>query len=282
MKNHILKFLRKNTEVLITLVFAVIVFTLWIFSTGEHDIPSLWLNLLASFVSSICTILVINNILKRQKEKEVQPLHIALYRDIQLFASRTIDLWSEMYVRSTKSKAKIEVNTLFSELVIMEIYSQLDLEGKPNVFPEQNWFVFIDNSVTDLFWRGNKILDRYVSVAEPELFQAIHHLINDSPFIGHLLRIKNIHNYDISEGCPRCPLLLEYTIKPTENDYKAIKTLFDWCGTAYTKLENAGGVYKIVTTITYQNCSQSSIMTDEKKQNCINKFEAWRNSETKV
>ena len=175
-----------------TPVFTLISFILWYISTPDHGLSDLWLNLLAGFIAALCTSLGIDQILRKQKEADERPLRLALYRDVQLFASRMIFLWKEMYAQSNEDRESIAIDKLFSEEIISKIYIQLDLEGRPNVIPEQDWFTYINSVAADLVQRGNRILDRYVFIIEPELVFAIHHLITDSPFVSKLLNIRHI------------------------------------------------------------------------------------------
>ncbi len=276
---HLKKYIKENIALIITIVFTIISLILWIFSTKELDLSDLWLNLLSGFIASVCTIFVIDNILKKQKEKDEKPLRLAFYREVQLFTSRMISFWTEMYIQSNNCLTEIEIDSLFSKSVIDSIYSCLDLEGKPNVIPEQNWFAFIQYNLTDLVKRGNKILDRNISMVEPELFEALYHLINDSPFIGYLFMVNSTHSIDVKEGIPRCPLLSSYVPKPQEKDYKAIETLFKWCRKEYSILEKSSTIYKVDRIISMNsNNSPSSIMTEERIEYFSIAMENWRNS----
>lgn len=258
--------LMNNIALVVTICFAIVTLVLWFYSTENHDFSDLWLNLSSGFIASILTIAVIEYILKKQKAKSEEPLRLALYRDVQLFASRLISLWQEMYVQSNEKRDNISVKELFSEKNISAIYDSLDLEGEPNVIPKQNWFTYISNNSEDLIKRGNRILDRYPGFAEPELFQSIHHLVNDSPFVGALTMMNKLRLHDISDKFPRHPLLRCYTIEPNDRDYSSINSLFKWCREEYLKLEKVGCVYKIAdkVVIINSNTPPNSVMTEQK------------------
>ena len=260
------EWIKKNTALVITICFALITLFLWFFSTKNYNFSDLWLNLSAGFIASICTIAVIDNILNKQKIKNEEPLRLALYRDIQLFTSRLISLWQEMYVQSNEQRDNISVNELFSEENISAIYDSLDLEGEPNVISKQNWFTYISSNSEDLIKRGNRILDRYPGFAESELFQSIHHLVNDSPFVGALTMMNKLRMHDVSDKFPRHPLLRCYTIEPNDRDYSSINSLFRWCREQYLKLEKVGCVYKIADKVVVinSNTPPNSVMTEQK------------------
>lgn len=148
------EFAKKNIALLITIGFSILFLILWLYFAEEILLEDLWVNLLAGFIASICTITVIDNILKKQIEKDNLPLKLAMYRDVQLFVSRLISLWQEMYVQSVVLEKKLLISELFTSENINKIYTQLDLEGFPNVTPRQNWFNYIDNAQRDLCERG--------------------------------------------------------------------------------------------------------------------------------
>lgn len=279
MRNTIIKLFKKNMALGFTIAFAIITLILWLCSVDEIDFSDLWLNLLAGFIATICTITIIDSNLRKQKEKEDIPIRLALYRDVQLLASRIICLWQEMYEQCNSSRKEILIDDLFSETEIGYIYENLDLEGIPNVIPARNWYIYIVENATDFKQRGNRILDRYVSLAEPELFQAIHYLVNDSVFCERLLFIQTIKHTDACEKIPRVPLLKNYVYKPTEKDFESIRIINNWCRENYKKLSAGGNVYSIQERVVIMNpnVQPKSIMTQEKLEKCVTAFKLWQN-----
>lgn len=272
------KWIAQNIALSFTLFFAAITLILWLGSMGKINFSDLWLNLFAGFVASICTIAVIDSALKKQKEKEDLPLKLALYRDVQLFTSRVISLWQEMYVQCNTNRKNILIDDLFSKQEIEAIYENLDLEGSPDVIPQQNWFTFIDNEVNSFIQQGNDIINRYVSFAEPELLQALHHLVNDSSLVAYLVLVKKIRSADVNENIPRPPVLKCYTIMPTERDYCSIKIIFKWCRNNYENLKDEGFVYELANAISIinKNVPPSSVMSAEQLQQSVNEYEQWQ------
>ena len=263
----------QNKPLLITIAFAIASFVFWLIFSNELNWGDLFLNLLAGFIASILTIAVIDHILKREQEQSELPLKLALYRDVQLFTSRIIGLWQEMYVQSIEQRSIISIDELFSKETMEAIYENLDLEGKPNVIPEQNWYLYISNCYADIQKKGEKILDRYFNLASPDLMQSIHHLISDSAFAGTPLGIINqIRVSDVRSGIPRLPLLSANTISPNERDFAEIKNLFKWCNKNYTELSGKSStMYQIAQNISIINphVAPSSVITQEK----ISKYE---------
>lgn len=281
-----LNWFKRNIALLITALFAVVSFVLWFLASEQHDFADLWLNLLSGFISSMITIAVIDRILKKQKDKNEIPLGKAMYRDIQLFTSRFVNLWEEMYVQSTESRSEISVDDLFSFETINSIRNNLDLEGKPNIDPPQNWFTYINSCRNDLVTRGEKIIASYVNFADPDIIQSIHYLINDSFLMGNLSTLQTLHVYDLANHIPRPTLLTSYTPEPTpsESDTEMVSQLFSWCRSQYENLhddtkQTTIDIYPIPSKICIINPTKppSSIMTEEKRDELIKQFIEWQN-----
>ncbi len=103
------KILLRNKPLLITVVFAILALCGWLIFSDNLNFGDLFLNLLAGFIASILTISIIDHILKHEHEKDTLPLKLSLYRDVQLFASKTIGLWQEMYVQSIENRSEISM-----------------------------------------------------------------------------------------------------------------------------------------------------------------------------
>lgn len=287
-KKHVIKsflcLFKRNIALLITIALAVITFVLWFFSSDKHDFADLWLNLLSGFISSIITIAVIDKILKNQKDKNETPLKKAMYRDIQLFTSRFIGLWGEMYIQSTEKRDKLFADNLFESDTIDYIRNNLDLEGRPNVLPAQNWFTYVDSCRKDLVNRGEKIINSYVSIADPEVIQSIHYLINDSFLIGNLSFLQKVHSVDLIENIPRPPLLACYTPGSNTADKEMVSQLLSWCRMQYKKLhDNTNKTTIDIYPIPHEICvinpknPPSSMMSEERKTDLFNRFTEWQN-----
>ncbi len=277
------KVISTNAVLLVTMFLALITFALWFFPSGEKDFGELWLNLSAGFMSSVFTIVVIDKILKKQKEKEDKPIQLALYRDVQLFTTRVVSLWEEMYVQCNSDRKEISIDELFSEETMDFIFEHLDLRGYPAVTPKQDWFTYIDREVKVYIEHGNKILDRYILFAEPELLQDLHYLINDSAFIYILTYMKNIRVFDVASKIPRPPIPLYYTVKPTERDYESVKCIIQWCHNNYKKLKEDENVFKVSEKVIIINkhIEPTSVMKSDELDIFISAYEQFGNQKEK-
>lgn len=279
--NKILHACKANMAILITALFAAVSLVLWLVSTSERSFTDLWLNLLAGFISSLITIAVIERIIKRQKVKNELPLRKTMYRDIQLFTSRFIYLWRDMYEQSCNERCDLSVDELFTEEKIEVIRSNLNLKTFPNVTPKQNWFTYLLSCRTDLVTRGEKIISTYANAADPKVIQALHYIINDGQLLGNLSFMEQIYAYDIQNKVPRPPLLMAYTPPTNASDFDMIHQLISWCHAEYERLKNSSqddivDIYTIPKTLTFTSKPPLSIMSDEEKEAAITAFEEWQ------
>ena len=132
---------KQNTPLLFTVLFALLAGIGWLLTADTLKISDLCLNLLAGFISSGITIGVIERIIHKQKESKDIPLQKAMYRDVQLFASRLIGFWQEVYVQSTEIRTNITIEELFDPENVITMSVKLNLNGYPNISPKQNWFM---------------------------------------------------------------------------------------------------------------------------------------------
>ena len=278
----VFKWLKTNIAFIITVLLSITFFVLWYINPQENRYADLWLNLSASFIASSITIAVIDRIIKKQKEQNEKPLRSAMYRDIQLFTSRFVSLWQEMYLHSVEDRVNMSAEELFCTDTINIIRGHLDLSCNANVLPKQTWFSHIENSRKDLVERGEKILSMYSGVAEPEAIQAIHHIITDNTLLGRLKLIALIHGHDTVNHIPRPTILASYTSDPADADSIMISQLFSWCRKQYNllheaKQDNAVDLFPIPDTLNLGDakCNPSSAITAEKLNSMIQRFDEW-------
>ena len=285
--NKICNWCKLNTALVIIIAFTIATTIVWYYCPKESAFADLTLNLLAGFISSIITIAVIEKIIQRQKERNEKPLKEALYRDVQLFTTRLIGIWSEMYAQSTAERENIPVAALFTAECITKIYHTLDLEGITNTVDKQNWFTYLYNGSKDLVDRGRKICTDYFAIADPELIHTVHYLITDSVFLGLFHLIAEGYAADIQLHIPRPTLLQCYLPEPVSNDYDAVIQLLAWCHHQYDVLHDDSDQRKfilpILTNINILNphVPPSSIMSESKLEKMISAFDKYQNHSQK-
>lgn len=261
------KWFKNNIALTINAVIAAIMLLLWFFFAEERDWSELALNMGAGFLATTVTIFVIDRLLEKKHQEDMRPLRLAMYRDIQLFTSRLISLWVEMYEASAEDRANITIDELFTKEKMQSIYGGLDLELKAPIMPEMDWFQYISSEIEDLRKRGEKILGRYSVQGLPQLFYMMHYLVDDSVWIGcGTLYWAGIRQTDAIQGIPRHPLLKCFLCTPAEKDFDTIQQLFQWCREEFNELQDTS-IYKIDRcTHMRENSVPSARISDEKMQ----------------
>lgn len=271
-----------NISLIILVSFAALFLVLWIVSASELRIADLFLNLLACFVASAITAGVVERIMKKNEEKRIIPIRQAIYRDVQLYTVRIVDLWQEMYVQSQADRSEIPIEQLFSLETMNKIFSSLDLDGEPNVLPKRTWFTHIEDYSNEMKKRAEEILDRYSSYLSPDFMQVIHYSLTDCVFsCGGLKMISGLYAMDKRNSIPRPTILSFYLVAPQEKDYEQIQNLLKWCRKEYTLLSKKGViVYPLPEKVTILNphTPPSSIMGEEKLTQFYQDYEAWSKS----
>lgn len=280
--NKLLTILKNNVASIITAVLAAVFMILWMISNKENSISDLWLNLSSGFISSFITIVIVDRIIRKQKKQKELPLRKSMYRDIQLFTSRYVYLWKEMYEQCSMDRSEISVEDLFSEDKLEVIRNNLNLKKYPNVEPKQNWFMHIINQEKDLITRGEKILANYHNMLDPEIVHAIHYLVNDSALLGRLSLIERIYASDLNNKIPRPPLLCAYMVPVSKDDIKMTVRLIKWCRDQYSQFnrEDCLNIYPVPTTFAFSSSAPSSIMTEQDKKRYYEGFEEWRKNQS--
>lgn len=277
------KWIKQNSPWLITALCTLISLVLWIVFQNHPNLTSLFINLTAGFFVSTFTICIIDRILKKQRERDIKPLQRALYRDVMQFKHEIVNLWGEMYSQSIENRESIPIDQLFTKSVMHDILCHLDLEGNPNIIPTRDWFQQTKIVYDELQSKGDKILERYNTIAPPEILQTIHYLINNSVFAGKPLKyISNVKQVDIRNHIPRTPVLSSYLPEPFELDFSEIHNLLLWCKEYGNRLNgNKDNTIEKVSIIN-PNIPPSSIISAEKIANYSLAYQKWVESKPTI
>jgi len=243
---------------------------------GGIKIGDLCLNLCAGFIASIATITIIDRLFKKQKEKDELPLRKVAYREVQSFTSGFIRLWSEMYAQSIPMDNDIYIDNLFSQNSIEIVRQTLDLEGCTST--DEKFFSYIPEHTKELIAAGNKILDRYFTLIDPDTIYAIFYMINDGVLLAHLKYIAQIRTFDTQKKFPRNTVLNSYLLPVNDHEIERIKTLLNWCRINYSKLKDQGNFYAIPGKVEIINShiKLKAVMTGEKLQRQESAMRQWQ------
>lgn len=277
--------IRKNKVCLVIILLAIIVLILWRMDPNGGTLSDFGLNAFTELLGILVTIMVVENIIEKQNKKNMLPAKAAMYRDIQVFLSRVISFWGEVYHNSVPGENIENVNELFSEEVFEKMSINLNLNSFPQVSPSTEWYRYFNTQGNELYERGEKILNRYYSNMEPEVFRYIHFLVDDSTFIIAMKYILNIWCYDRQNEIPRPQCLAAYYCDPGKDVFDTVVKLFNWCEKTYDELTRKGySVHRVeVSYVNKKNIdSPQCMLTDEQISFQTKQFSDWQDQHSNV
>ncbi|MBO3333424.1 hypothetical protein [Clostridium perfringens] len=279
--NKTKKIVIKNKVYLIIIIFTLIALIVWRSDSNCGTLSDFGLNLFTELIGILITIGIVENIVKKQNKKNMLPAKAAMYREIQLFLSRLIGFWGEVYHNSVPGENPNTVTQLFSKESFENMGRYLNLNSNANVIPPTTWEQWFSSEGEDLYERGQKIMNRYYSNMDPEIFRYIHFLVDDSHFISTMKSISLIKSTDILTKVPRPQNLSAYYPMPDTEILDTVLKLFSWCETTYDELKaNGYHVYKV--SVSYANKKNvdcpSSMMTKDELNSQIQQFINWQDS----
>jgi hypothetical protein len=176
-------------------------------------------------ISSAISI-VVNRKIAAEEESRKTPLRLAAYEDISVFINRLMGLFVELHKQSAPNEAPDELNDFFTEEQMNIIYQSLNLNGKANVTPEQNWWTYLAYESKNICDYGEKVLIRHAGHVEPEVYNLVHHLA-ESPELSTMQMLPRLKNMPLRQNFP--PVLSANAVMPSKEFLSNMINLLNWC-----------------------------------------------------
>jgi hypothetical protein len=149
-KKLIMTFFKKYILYFILIVLALFFVIIWRLDNNPGSLSDFGLNAFTELLGIIITIAIVENIIKKQNEKAILPIKAAIYRDIQLFASRIIGFWYDVHFESVPEDDPKNIEELFSANTFEKMLNYLSLDGEPKVYPKTNWWQLFASQGKDI------------------------------------------------------------------------------------------------------------------------------------
>lgn len=230
--------------IVILALLAVACFFLWKCSALGEEYREIWVNLLAGFIASFIMVVVIEQLLKLHEEQKKRPLLIAAYREVQMFVSRINVIWISACKQYVDNWMTISHDALYSDTTFSRILQGLNLEDAPENTLAQNWISYLDEKYNSINFLGNSILNRYITVLDPEVIYSLHRLVNDSELLGRLSDLKSMWELNKKMDVPNYNRLDKY-IKPDADDFSWMKDITKWCEDIYPKIKDEPSIFPV-------------------------------------
>lgn len=261
---------------LFLILIASICLYLWLRLSG--GISEFGLNAFTETLGILVTVLIVDQLIRRQEQVRLLPQQAAAYEDVRLLATRMVSFWSETYKSSVPGPAPTSLNELFSDKSLEQICNNLNMDSQPNVVPRRTWWEWFPQNQMDFIKKAETILERHNSILDPEAYAAVHKIathIMDPEMIGTSRQI------DIKTGFPRPKVLGSYWV-PLEDYAGPILTLVSWCEKKVKVLEAAGikNLKKVISEVNqWEPQTSPPCMIDESElQRQIEAVEKFRES----
>jgi hypothetical protein len=200
-------------------------FYLWRFSSSKE----FGLNLLTEVVGIAITVFFIEKIIDKSKRNERRPITAAAYNDIRLLVNRYIGFFQELYRHSVNEPEPPTLEAFLKLETADKIWDNLNMNGKPNVFPEIDMWTYLQNTAKNFHELGTKVLDRYGGSLEPSIYKYVHNLTESNLITYWKDNLVSLRYIDINNNYPRPKILSAYSIRPSSEDFDSVLNLYYWC-----------------------------------------------------
>ena len=234
MKIKIKQLFKKNALIFILTILLFLTFRLWRSGNNPGTVSDFSLNLFTEILGVALTVLIVDKLIKRENERQLLPLKLAIYHEVFVFTSRIISFWSSIQSKLLENNLLAEedralnIEELFHKRLFDKIVLNLDLESPAAVFPKRPWIQYIPQSTEDILTVGEKILNRYTELIDYQLFKDIHHITEKGMIIKGLEKIEGFYRINKSLGT-KTHTLRKYYFVEKEEDFEAIINLYNWC-----------------------------------------------------
>ncbi|MCL2221636.1 MAG: hypothetical protein FWC20_05740 [Oscillospiraceae bacterium] len=215
---------------------ALLAFIFWKVFIG-YPWGELGLELFAGMLGMGITVLIVDKLLKRQREHELLPIRIAYYRDTHLFLTKLISFWASAYNYSVPKDNPKTVEELFSEESFADIAENLDLNAiVPGVPFDKTWFDFFDEKAEEFEKTGKEILSQYSVYLDPDIFGSMHHVAKCGLFVISMKDIKKFREYNEKKKLPQSATLNNYYYMWEDEDFEHLIHIYKWCMECYDEI----------------------------------------------
>ena len=218
---------------------------LWIIIGG--DIGQFGLNAFTEILGIIVTVLIVDQLIKRQEEARLLPQQAAAYEDVRLLTSRIVSFWSNTYKSCIPGQPPQTIEELLSKQSLESICNNLNLDSNPKVLPKRTWWEWFPQNLIEFRTQAETILERHNSILDPAAYAAVHKI---ATYIIRPEMIATSRQIDIQSGFPRSKILGSYW--HLIGDYSGpTLTLVSWCQYKIQKLESSGleNLEKVVSQV---------------------------------
>jgi hypothetical protein len=146
--------------------------------------------------------------------------------------------WQNAYQESVPEDDPDDIYQFFSDYGMGKIWSHLYLQAIPKSAIAISWYKLLTEFANDIKLKGDNILTRHAQYLSPQIYRTIHQ-ITESQYLDVIRNMGKMKKYLKAKGIPVINVFESLAIiKPTDKDYSAIITLYQWCESMYKDLSS--------------------------------------------
>ncbi|WP_139176957.1 hypothetical protein [Nitrosospira multiformis] len=231
--------------ILVLLLSAAVCLCLWLY--GSEAFRDFGLNAFTETLGILVTVVIVDNLIKRQEERRSLPQKATAYEDVRLLTSRIVEFWSSVYGSCVPEASPKSLDKLFNADSFQKMGKFLNMDSQPNVTPPRTWWEWLPDNLNHHRKRATVILERHNNVLDPKAYAYVHQIATEGIDPG---LIQSIRHHDKVNGFSR-PHVLAYYWGPPEGYCQTILGLTSWCENQVKILERNGmrELRRVVSTI---------------------------------
>lgn len=241
MKN-LYKVVRSEIAIVLTLCGLILLgIFLWLCSEKTEEFG---LNFTTEIIGVGITIIIIDRLIKKREERKNIPHKLAAYEDVRMYTTRYISFWVDCYIQSVPEELPESIDSFFSNEVFEKIFTYLNLDSEPNVFPKRKWWDWIVENAKEFNINGEKILNRHPNL-DPLVFRLIHQ-VSDGSLNNLLMRFTDLRKFYAYNKKYEAGMPIRISIEFSPADFQAVIGLLNWCKSEYAKLKRFDeGIFEV-------------------------------------
>ncbi len=173
---------------LILSIIAGICLFLWLRFTGE--VSNFGLNAFTESLGILVTVLIVDQLIRRQEEVRLLPLQASSYEDVRLLTTRIVVFWTSVYRASVPGPCPATLEELFSKESFEKMGKYLNMDSQPAVVPRRTWWEWLPENLTEFKKKAETILERHNFILDPKTYLAVHKLATDGLEPGMITTLK--------------------------------------------------------------------------------------------
>lgn len=188
---------KTHFKILLFLSLGFLVFSgMWIYGAKikpNYILESIGSNMAFFFLGFLISIYIIDVMLNEIRDQEIKPMRKIVFSEIETFLNKFCNLWYEIYKHSVSGEQPLNTEELFSNASFEKMFTNLDVNCKPDFFIHDSWVVYIQYTISELAKYEDKF-DIMAAFIDVELYSKIKEFLSPNYFFFSMNKIYDVFN----------------------------------------------------------------------------------------